>query len=266
MKGQSSAAARRKREPVHWHLPSVHIRTEDRLTKRRKIMDHKTMELLATARLTPDQLSGLTRAQLGRLTPDQLRGLTPDQLRGLTRAQLGRLTPDQLSRLTPDQLSELTPDQLSELTPDQLRGLTAYQLSGLTPDQLRGLTPDQLRGLTPDQLGELTPLEVPKVERLYSSILAQINAGQRLLDQKTFGPDDGPGKNLCGTPMCIAGHTVQCAGPVGYELKERYGFSIAAALIHRASRPDAPLPRYDVYPNEWALAFIEARAAEETAS
>ena len=40
------------------------------------------MAVLATARLTPDQLSGLTPYQLSGLTPDQLRGLTPDQLRG----------------------------------------------------------------------------------------------------------------------------------------------------------------------------------------
>ena len=164
------------------------------------------------------------------------------------------------SELTRDQLSWLTRDHLSWLTRDQLRGLTGDQLSWLTGDQLRGLTRDQLRGLTGDQ-------KIPKVKSLYSAMLADIQKSARLLDQKTFGPDNGPAEdNVCKTPMCIAGHTVSLAGTAGYDLCKRLGFAGAATLIHRMSRPDAPLPRYDSYPNEWALAYIEARAAEESQS
>ena len=65
--------------------------------------------------------------------------------------------------------------------------------------------------------------------------------------------------------MCVAGHTVHMAGEPGYQLAKRLGFALAATLIHRASRPDVPAPRYDVYPDEWALAYIEARAEEEKA-
>ncbi len=166
---------------------------------------------------------------------------TRDQLRGLTR--------DQLSWLTRDQLSWLTGDQLSWLTRDQLRGLTGAQLSWLTRDQLRGLTGDQLRGLTGDQA-------IPVLPNLYSRILADIEESKRKLNQATFGPD-------CDTPMCIAGHTVNLAGAEGYKLKDLFGFSTAARLIHFASRPDVAPPRYDSYANEWALAYIEARAAEE---
>ena len=199
-------------------------------------MTKKIMTLMATSELTRDQLSWLTGDQLRGLTRDPLRGLTRDQLRGLTR----------------DQLRGLTVDQLSWLTRDQLRGLTG--------DQLRGLTRDQLRGLTRDQ-------KIPKVKSLYSAMLADIQKSARLLDQKTFGPDNGPAEdNVCKTPMCIAGHTVSLAGTAGYDLCKRLGFAGAATLIHRMSRPDAPLPRYDSYPNEWALAYIEARAAEESQS
>ena len=168
------------------------------------------------------------------------------------------LTRDQLSWLTGDQLRELTGDQLRGLTRDQLRELTRDQLSWLTGDQLRGLTRDQLRGLTGDHK-EL------KVEGLYSRILADINATKRILDQNTFGPDGGPKANLCDTPMCIAGHTVNLAGEAGYKLSESLGFAGAARLIHLLSRPDVAEPRYDSCPNEWALAYIEARAAEDAA-
>jgi hypothetical protein len=60
---------------------------------------------------------------------------------------------------------------------------------------------------------------------------------------------------------------VNLAGAAGYALKEHVGgFAEAAALIHAKSRPDARRPRYDRYPNEWALAYIEERAAEESAA
>src|SRR5438874_2197492 len=88
--------------------------------------------------------------------------------------------------------------------------LTGDQLSWLTRDQLSWLTRDQLSWLTGDQ-------QIPKVERLYSHMLADIREEKRILDQKTFGPDAGPGENLCGTPMCVAGHTVNLAGPDGYK-------------------------------------------------
>jgi hypothetical protein len=208
-------------------------------------MDQKQMAWMATSEITTEMFNALTRDQLSWLTRDQLRGLTRDQLRGLTG----------------DQLRGLTGDQLSWLTRDQLRGLTGDQLSWLTRDQLRGLTRDQLRGLTGDQLSSLD--EIPIVENLYSQILEGIEKEQRRLDQGDFGPSSDPGDELCETPMCIAGHTVNLAGQAGYDLVNNLGFPIVATLIHRRSRPDAPLPRYDSYPNEWALAYIKERAAEE---
>jgi hypothetical protein len=230
-------------------------------------MTKEQMALMATAYVTGDQLSwltrdqlrGLTRGQLSWLTRGQLRGLTRDQLRGLTRDQLRGLTRGQLSWLTRDQLRGLTRDQLSWLTRGQLSWLTRDQLSWLTHDQLSWLTRDQLRGLTRGQL-------IPKVDLLYSRMLADINKSARLLDQKTFGPDRGPSEdNLCKTPMCVAGHTVHLAGEAGYALCSRLDFAAAASLIHAVSRPDVSQPRYDSYPSEWALAYIEARAAEEGA-
>jgi hypothetical protein len=100
-------------------------------------------------------------------------------------------------------------------------------------------------------------------------MLAEIRNEKRRLDQSTFGPEkEGPvpAANLGDSPMCVAGHTVNLAGAEGWKLKNQVGFSTAARLIHQASRPDTGAPRYDSYPNEWALAYIEARAREEAAA
>jgi hypothetical protein len=156
------------------------------------------------------------------------------------------LTGYQLSRLTGDQLRWLTGNQLSRLTDAQLRGLTGEQLSCLTGEQLRGLIGAQ---------------QIPKVKKLYSTILSGIQNNERLLEQSTYGPDSDPAENLCKTPMCLAGHTVNIAG--AYELARRIGFPLAATIIHNISRPDVPAPRYDTYPNEWAMSYIEKRAMEE---
>lgn len=67
--------------------------------------------------------------------------------------------------------------------------------------------------------------------------------------------------------MCTAGHLVSMAGAKGYELLKKCGndFSLAAGLIHMASRPDAPQQNFGSIPQEWAMAYIEERAAEEEA-
>ena len=102
--------------------------------------------------------------------------------------------------------------------------------------------------------------EIPVVPNLYRRIWDDITANARQLDQSLFGPDSDPGTNLCKTPMCIAGHTVNLAGQAGYDLIGEFGFAIAAKLIHEASCPGVPAPRYDSYPNDWALAYIEEQA------
>ena len=150
----------------------------------------------------------------------------------------------------------LTRYQIGWLTQDQIGGLTRYQIGGLTRYQIGGLTEENQTALFGDA-------SVPKVDKLYSRILDDIEHKKRKLDQSTFGPNCNPETNLCKTPMCIAGHTVNLAGDAGYALKDRFSFEIAAHLIHRASCPDFPEPRYDSYPNEWALSYIREIAAIE---
>jgi hypothetical protein len=141
--------------------------------------------------------------------------------------------------------------------------------AGWTPSALiaAGWTPSDLRaaGWTPSDLEEAEKEyeAIPVIEKPYSKMLAAINAGMRLHDQTTFGPDCDPKTNLCKTPMCTAGHLVNMAGEAGYKLKHKYGWETAARLIHFKSRPDVPPQNFGGIPQKFALAYIRERAAEE---
>jgi hypothetical protein len=104
---------------------------------------------------------------------------------------------------------------------------------------------------------------IPIIPKLYSTLLADIQAKRRIHKQSTFGPDCDPKENICGTPMCTAGHLVNMAGEVGYKLKSKYDWRGAARLIHMKNRPDAPAQNFGYIPQEFAMAYIEERAAEE---
>ena len=134
--------------------------------------------------------------------------------------------------------------------------MAIFASQAISRAQLSGLSGAQLSGLSGAQV-------VPNVPSLYGRIWADIQAQLRLLDQSTFGPDEGPGGNVCGTPMCVAGHTVNLAGENGYALAKDLGFAGAALLIHRASCPlDVSPPRYDNCPNDWTAAYIELMAEQ----
>ena len=170
------------------------------------------------------------------------------------------LSREQFSWLSCEQLDGLSREQFGWLSREQMGWLSYEQLSGLSREQMGWLTNEQFSEMSG---GQLSSAAIPSVPGLYSKMWAAMQAGGRCLDQSIFGPTDDPGVNLCSTPMCIAGHTVNLAGERGYALMDVFGFAGAALLIHRASLGDVPPPRYDTYPNEWALAYIEARAAEE---
>jgi hypothetical protein len=212
----------------------------------------------------------LSRSQIGWLSRSQIGGLSRSQIGWLSRSQIGGLSPDQIGWLSPDQIGWLSRSQIGWLSPDQIGWLSRSQIGGLSPDQIGWLSPDQIGGLSRSQIGWLSPdqtaiifgdASVPKVERLYSRMLEEITESKRQLDQSTFGPEELIDvEHVCKTPMCIAGHTVNLAGAAGYALRRRFSFDIAARLIHRASCPDLPEPRYDNYPNAWALSYITEMA------
>jgi hypothetical protein len=63
--------------------------------------------------------------------------------------------------------------------------------------------------------------------------------------------------------MCTAGHLVNMGGGMGYALKDKYGFSVAAALIHEKAHPGWPCQNFGSIPQDWALAYIEEMAGHE---
>ena len=105
----------------------------------------------------------------------------------------------------------------------------------------------------------------PKIEAPYTRMLADIREHRRIHNQGTFGPDADPANNLCKTQMCTAGHLVNMAGAEGYALKHKFGWHIAAALIHEKAHPGWPCQNFNSIPQAWAIAYIEEMAKREAA-
>jgi hypothetical protein len=104
--------------------------------------------------------------------------------------------------------------------------------------------------------------EVPKLVKPYTAILAGIEAGDRVLDQSTFGPEEQE-KHVCGTPMCIAGSLVEFAGAEGWRLKEELGWEGAAALLHYEAHPNLPHANFGSVGNEASMIYLRQMAKLE---
>ncbi|MBX9851858.1 MAG: hypothetical protein K2X86_08875 [Cytophagaceae bacterium] len=95
--------------------------------------------------------------------------------------------------------------------------------------------------------------------------MKNINNKKRTHKQLDWGPEKCPEEsNVCSTEMCTAGHLVNMAGSIGYDLKDKYGWEMAATLIHKKSCPDFPIQNFGNIPQEWALAYIEEMAERES--
>ena len=154
---------------------------------------------------------------------------------------------------------------LSSLSADTINGLSAYTLSRLSADTINSLSADTLSRLSADTLNKLIGLEIPKLERPYSKLLADIKEKRRVHQQSTWGPENEPctETNVCGTAMCTAGHIVNMAGENGWKLKQKIGFAGAATLIHFKSHPDLPCQNFGYINQDYAMAYIEEMAAIE---
>jgi hypothetical protein len=104
--------------------------------------------------------------------------------------------------------------------------------------------------------------EVPKLVKPYTTILAGIEAGERVLNQSTFG-EKTLEKHVCGTPMCIAGSLVQLAGAKGWELKTELGWGGAATLLHYEAHPDLPHANFGNVGNEVSMIYLRLMAKLE---
>ena len=107
---------------------------------------------------------------------------------------------------------------------------------------------------------------IPILDKPYSRLFADIKAKKRIHRQSTWGPEDCTAEtNICGTPMCTAGHLVNMAGPIGYQLKDKYGWRDAATMIHIKAHPNFPIQNFNSIDQSYALAYIEVMAEwEET--
>ena len=204
-----------------------------------KTKDQLILEATCPSSLSRAQIGWLSRAQIGWLSPDQIGWLSPDQIGWLSRAQIGGLSPDQIGGLSPDQIG----------------WLSRAQIGWLSPDQIGWLSPDQIGWLSREYPSIAKLLKKYEWKKPYTNLLAAINSPGCALKMKTW--------HTCETTHCIAGWTVTKA-PMGKELEAEIGTGPAARLILMASRPGAPLPRFDSNaPEDAIMAFVEARAAEE---
>ncbi|MGN6106664.1 MAG: pentapeptide repeat-containing protein [Kofleriaceae bacterium] len=101
---------------------------------------------------------------------------------------------------------------------------------------------------------ELHP-EVPVVEHLDRRILDLITTGDGTLEMSAWHGADG----ACGTTHCLAGWSINLAGPAGIELERKHGAQRAGSMIYRASTGRVP---HFFASNERALADLRRRAEE----
>jgi hypothetical protein len=150
-------------------------------------------------------------------------------------------------------------------------GFTASEVlsAGFTASEVlsAGFTASEVRsaGYKEKDLDEWE--SIPVLEKPYTKLLKDLKDKKRIHNQATFGPDYDPGaENVCGTPMCTAGHLVNMAGKIGYDLKAKYGWAQAAALIHFKTHPGEPIQNFSAIPQDWAMAYIEEMAERESKS
>jgi hypothetical protein len=139
--------------------------------------------------------------------------------------------------------------------------------AGYSASDLRsaGYSASDLRsaGYSASEVQELDE-SIPFVNKPYSKIWEQIKKNKDCHRQSTFGPEEMvEEQNICKTPMCTAGHLVAMGGAKGWNLKEKFDFRIAAALIHYKAHPNYPLQNFDAIPQDWAIAYIKEMAERE---
>ena len=136
--------------------------------------------------------------------------------------------------------------------------VSALIIAGYSVSDLKsvGYSASDLRSI------EALEAEIPKLEKPYSRLWKEIQMKKRIHKQSDWGPEK-PSDNICGTPMCTAGHLVNMAGEAGYKLKDATSWSIAASIIHYKAHPDIPPQNFNSIPQELALAYIEQMAKYE---
>jgi hypothetical protein len=100
--------------------------------------------------------------------------------------------------------------------------------------------------------------DIPVIPHIDATILRSIEAGGSL----DMGSWHGPSDHWCGTTHCRAGWAIHKAGERGKALQDKFGPSVAGALIYQASRPGKPSPWFFAS-NDEALADLRKCAAAD---
>jgi len=177
-----------------------------------------------------------------------------------------QLSADTINRLSADTINSLSAYTINSLSADTINSLSADTINRLSADTINSLSADTINANFIQQIKEKHAElldSVPKLELPYTRMLEQIREGQRIHKQSTFGPECDPGENICGTPMCTAGHLVNMAGAAGYDLKNKIGWHSAAFIIHKKAHPDYPAQNFGNIDQDFAMAYIEEMAERE---
>ncbi len=184
---------------------------------------------------------------------------------------------DASKELNNDTINNLSAYTIKNLSADTINNLSAYTIKNLSADTIKNLSADTINNLSADTINNLSAdtmgiiqdkikewETIPVLEKPYTKLWNDIKDKKRVHKQSDWGPESCVAEdNICGTAMCTAGHLVNMAGIVGYQLKDKYGWRMAAMLIHQKSSPDLPCQNFGNIPQEWALAYIEEMANRE---
>jgi hypothetical protein len=225
--------------------------------------------------LSADTIKNLSADTIKNLSADTINNLSAYTINNLSAYTINNLSAYTIKNLSADTINNLSAYTINNLSAYTINNLSAYTINNLSAYTIKNLSADTIKNLSAYTIKKIRPelLEgyykfwesVPKLEKPYTQLLTDIKEKKRTHNQSTFGTveDFDPALNVCGTPMCTAGHLVNMAGKVGYELKKKYGWEAAATFIHRKSLPDFPVQNFGSIPQSWAMSYIEAAAEFE---
>ena len=165
--------------------------------------------------------------------------------------------------------NNLSASAINNLSARVLNNLDASAINNLDESVFNNLSARVISNLSARVISNLDALtkakeSLPVLEKPYTKIWQGIQEQKLKFDQSTWGDVESFETNICGTPMCTAGHLVHLAGKAGYKVKEEFNYPLAARLIHEKAHPGKPCQNFGAIPDEWALAYIESMAEYES--
>jgi hypothetical protein len=175
-------------------------------------------------------------------------------------------------------IKNLSADTINNLSADTIKNLSAYTINNLSAYTIKNLSADTINNLSAYTIKKLQPnliegyekfwASIPKIEKPYSTLLADIKAKRRCYNQADWGDikEYDATQNVCETAMCVAGHLTHMLGPRGYELLKEFGgsYSQVGEIAHRKAHPNYPVMNFGNGDQKLGMAFIETMAEIES--